>query len=323
MENKNQKNELASRVSILYYKYNKNQNEVASELGISRSYVSQLLSYAKDNGLVEIKIHVEDTFTKNVEREITFARNYNLRQALILESSSNSETKKNLNAYINPYITSIIKNSKNIGINLGDSVKTVISGLNDSDFNDCSSKTVVQIMGGFNQDVNNNSLALPSQLVNQLGNKLNCKCMYLNSPAVIENKEIRNLFLKEKTICEVIKYWEKLDLVIMGIGVADEISKTYSMLSNEMKEVLKENKACCDININYFDEDGNYLGLFEEKRIGISYEQLKKVKNKIVIGYGKGKVRAIASGLRANIIDILITDSITADAVDEYYHKLH
>jgi DNA-binding transcriptional regulator LsrR (DeoR family) len=49
------KKELATRVSILYYEEKFGQNEVASKLGISRSYVSQLLTYARLNDIVKYR----------------------------------------------------------------------------------------------------------------------------------------------------------------------------------------------------------------------------------------------------------------------------
>ena len=44
METNRQKQEMIARASVLYYEYQKSQNTIARELGISRSYVSQLLT---------------------------------------------------------------------------------------------------------------------------------------------------------------------------------------------------------------------------------------------------------------------------------------
>jgi glutamine phosphoribosylpyrophosphate amidotransferase len=63
------KKELATRVSILYYEEKFSQNEVASKLGISRSYVSQLLTYARLNNIVKIVVNVEPLYPHSIRKE--------------------------------------------------------------------------------------------------------------------------------------------------------------------------------------------------------------------------------------------------------------
>ena len=57
MDGENKRIALALKVATLYYRDGFNQQEIASELGISRATVSRLLQYGRDKGLVTIKIH--------------------------------------------------------------------------------------------------------------------------------------------------------------------------------------------------------------------------------------------------------------------------
>ena len=313
MEKTNPKRELASHAAIMYYSYNKNQNEIAGQLGISRSYVSQLLSFARDTGLVTVTINTDDAY----KYEADFAQKHGLKQAFILDSASSADTSAVLGSFAAPHITRLINSSKAIGVNLGDSVRRVIDGLIGSEFADSSDKTIVQIMGGFNNEDSLKKSSLPNELVNSLKNILGCSSLYLNCPAVIENQELRELMLNEPSIKKVTQFWNHIDMVIMGIGAFDELSRTHSLLKEDTKRQLKKNKACADINTHYFNLNGEYLDILENKNICLSYKQLKNIDKKVVVGYGERKVKPLVAALRAGMIDILITDSITAKAIDE------
>ena len=85
MENIRQKKEMIARACVLYYEYQKSQNTIARELGISRSYVSQLLTLAKDKGLVKIIVNVSNDF----RREVAFKKKFPyLKYAYIMNSDS-------------------------------------------------------------------------------------------------------------------------------------------------------------------------------------------------------------------------------------------
>ena len=310
MENNTQKQDLAARTAIRYYEYQQSQNEIANALGISRSYVSQLLTYAREAGIVKISVNVKNDY----RREVAFQKQYSCKHAYIMESDSESFTQNNIGSFVAPHLTRLINNAGTIGINLGESVQKAVAELSVSDMIDSSNKVVVQMMGGYNSTYN--TKALPCELVSTLGQLLNCQCMYLNCPTIVNSKELRSLMLEEQSIKEVTERWKWIDLAIMGIGVANEASKTFALLSEKMRDRIRESKACCDININYFNENGEYLNLLEDAKISIPYEQLRSVKTKAVIGYGVQKARAIAAALKAKMIDVLVTDSITVDAIE-------
>lgn len=312
MENNSQKHDLAARTAIRYYEYQQSQSEIANALGISRSYVSQLLTFARETGIVKISVNVKSDY----RREVAFLKHYTCKHVYIMNSDSESFTLSNIGRFAAPHITRLINNATTIGINLGESVQKAVSELDINDLVDSFNKVVVQMMGGYNSSYNSQAY-LPNELVNMLSQLMNCRCMYLNCPTIMTNKELRDMMLEEQSIKEVIDRWKWIDLAIMGIGVANEASKTFTLLPDEMKERIRESKACCDININYFNESGDYLRLLDDKKISVPYEILRNVKNKVVIGYGANKARAIMAALRAKMIDVLITDSITADAIEK------
>ncbi len=311
----NKKREMAERASILYYEKNYMQNEIAKELGISRSLVSQLLSFARNNGIVEISINIDEFNLRMIRKEIELRDKIpQVKQFYIMSSDSEDETRRILGDFAAPYLSDMINESRVIGINLGASVEKAINSLSRHNFTNSEEKNVVQIMGGFNMDIDR---AHPIELVKRLSSILNCKYLYLNCPAVVAQEELRSALLNEESIRSVIQMWEKIDLAIMGIGTVNEDSRLVSLLSNDMKNLIKNSNARADVNINFFNQQGEYLPLLEKHKISLGYDGLKRINKKVAICHGIHKKKAILSAIKAGIIDVLITDSITIDAVEK------
>jgi len=306
-----QREELAARTALLYYEYQKGQNEIALELGISRSYVSQLLTFARESGIVKINISVGAEYLKETEFASRFP---GLRHAYIMQSQSEDYTQANIGRFAAPHVSRLINGAEFIGVNLGRAVQSVIESLDESDFPAPSTKTVAQIMGGFNNGKHNT--IMPGELVTMIAKKTGAKSLYLNCPAIIENPSLKMEFMQENSIASVISFWSKIDLAIMGVGVTDERSRVFTMMSSKMRKSLEKSKACCELTVNFFDEQGNYKPVLLDNKCSIPYEELSAVKTKVVIGHGAFKARAILAGLRAEMINILITDSITVSEIE-------
>jgi deoxyribonucleoside regulator len=306
-----QRDELASRTALLYYEYQKSQNEIAAELGISRSYVSQLLSYAREAGMVKITINIDNDYLQ----EAVFAAKFpHLRHVYILQSPSTEYTEANIGQFAAPHISRLVNGADRIGINLGYAVQSVIECLDESDFQPLKHKTVVQIMGGVGNGLNDTMM--PGELVTRLAKTIGAKCFYLNCPVIIENSSLKQALMQESSIALLVNAWKTLDLVIMGIGVVDERSRLFPMLSSEMRTIIEKSHACSEITVNFFTEHGEYLPILLDNKLSIPYKDLRTVKTKVVIGHGLHKARAILAGLRAKMIDVLVTDSITLEEMN-------
>jgi|LDZU01.1.fsa_nt_gi DNA-binding transcriptional regulator LsrR (DeoR family) len=303
------KRELATKVSILYYDQKKNQNEIASQLNICRSYVSQLLNYARDKDIVKTYVNIEAFHPRMISEETEMSLLFpNVKQFYVMKSNDNRSTKQEIGKFTAPIITKLIKQAKTITVDPGTSVRKVIESLSSITFANCQEKVVVPVMGG----LGNEKMGLhANQLVEKLGEILNCHYYFLNCPATISHKKIRDALVKEESIQQVIAIWNQLDLAIMGMGNLQEGCTAFSIFSDSMIEYIKKSKAVSEIAINFFDKEGNYLGLLDDYKISIPFDKLKNAKTKIAIAFGVEKAQAIIAAIKADIIDILVTDSIT------------
>ena len=148
---------------------------------------------------------------------------------------------------------------------------------------------------------------------------MSCESYFLNCPAVIDQQSLRDQLIKENSIAKVMELWKEIDLAIMGLGVADKRSKLFNLFNDEVKKEILSSNAQGVINTSYFDEHGTFIPLYEKNKIGISMEELKKISNKVFICSGKYKAKALLGALKGHFVDILITDSLTVEAVEELY----
>jgi deoxyribonucleoside regulator len=311
------KREMAIRASILYYEFDKNQNEIARELGISRSYVSQLLQYAKQSGVVEIHVRVDEFNLRMIKMEVELQRRYpDARQFFIMRSNSPQCTEEQIGKFAAPYILDLIRKANVIGIGVGTSIARVISGIEQESFSGTKKKILVQMLGGLTSDVTVS--AHPNEIVQKMRSKLNCDSYSVNCPAVIENVRLRKALLEEPSIRRSTAFWNDIDLAIMGLGPANRRGTLFTMFSERMISEIESRKACGELNINFFDKNGGYIPLLEKNRVSIPYDIMAGIETKVVIGYGAHKVLPIIGALRGGLIDILFTDSLTAESIGEH-----
>lgn len=311
----NMKKDLAVIAAILYYEKDKTQSEIGKELNISRSYVSQLLIYARDTGIVKISIQVDEFSLRMIRKEIELKGLFPmLKQVYIMESATEDFTSLNIGKFAAPYIADMINDADIIGINQGLSVEKTVKHLRNQNLVLKPQRKVVQMMGGFNSN-NSFAVAQPNQIVKELSDVLGCESYYLNCPALIDQAVLREHLVKERSINEVMNLWKKIDVAIMGLGVADERSKFFNLYNSEFKKMIKKSNATGELNTSYFDEKGKHIPLLEEKVIGISIQDLKDIPCKVVICTGAYKSKALLGALRGGLIDVLITDSITVNSI--------
>jgi len=311
------KRELSVRASILYYELDKTQSEIANELGISRSYVSQLLNSAKRNGIVEIKVKVDGHNLRMIRMEVDLQRKFpDVRQMYIMRSDSHQFTASQMGKFAAPYILDLIKKANVIGVGVGHSVAGVMTGLENENFAGMKKKVLVQMLGGLTSDIAEK--AHPHEIIQKIRSRLDCEYYPINCPAVIENVGIRNALLAEQSIKRSTNIWNDIDLAILGLGPADRRALLFSMFSDRMVREIEKKGVCGELNINFFDINGTYVPLLEQNKVSTPFKVLNAIPTKVVVGYGDHKIEPILGALNGGLIDVLFTDSLTAEGINRY-----
>jgi DNA-binding transcriptional regulator LsrR (DeoR family) len=71
-----------------------------------------------------------------------------------------------------------------------------------------------------------------------------------------------------------------------------------------------------DVNLIFINEDGEHvINKIDGRIIRISIDKIRKIKNRIGVGFGDRKVKVIIGALRGKFINILLTDEKTAKKI--------
>lgn len=118
---------------------------------------------------------------------------------------------------------------------------------------------------------------------------------------------------QEPIIQEMIALYEQVDLVVHGIGAAQEMAlRRHS--TQQVQQTLNEKGAVGEAFGYYFNEQGDIV--HHIRTIGIQLEQVNKARHVIAIAAGPAKATAIQAYFKnAAAQTILITDEQTANTI--------
>lgn len=301
-----------AKVALLYYVEEKNQEEIAKQLGISRPTVSRMLSYAKRSGIVSIRLDVPNEVFPELEDKLE--KIFSLKEVMIVSSTDNpSLLRQNLGRGGADLLKRKVRGIDSLGISWGSTLFEVVNNFTRDTSN--PKIKVVQLVGGMNPL---NSSLYADELAKILAIKLDGDAYILRAPMIVDSPTIRNAMLKDSHIKSVLSLARKADLALVGIGAMDSnsILLRSGCISEKELEDIRSKGGVGDILGRFYDIDGNLIhSSIEDRIIGIGIDELKEIDYVVGIAGGKNKVKAILGALRMGILDSLVTDEETAKEI--------
>lgn len=196
------------------------------------------------------------------------------------------------------YLRSLIHNDQIIAVTGGSSVAELVNNM--SKISGLSNVLVVPARGGMGRVVETQANTVTANLAN----KLNASYRLLHVPDVMRSETLETM-LDEPGIREIIDCIEKTNLLIFGIGRADEMARRRGLKESDMERLNKEG-AVAEAFGYYFDRYGKIVE--RTSTIGVRFEDVKKIDSIVAIAGGKCKAGAIIATKTYNKNSTLITD---------------
>ncbi len=313
-----EREELLATVASLYYKLSQSQAEIADRLGVSTSKVSRMLKEARDRGIVDIRIHMPVPRDIGMEQELVQA--FSLRDALVLQSSSDADEEALLRAvgqlaagYLQRTLPGIAMGAT-IGTAWGTSIYAAVNALPDMSARQLD---VVQLMGG----VGLFSVDSPD-ISRMLAARVGGRHYDLHAPVLVEHAATREVLLAEPAVREGLMRARQVKLAIAGIGAVQERSSSFlraGLLTRGDLARVRDQGAVGEIVGRFFHIDGTSSDIeINERVIGIELDDLRRVPHSLGVARGTTKVEAIYGALCGRLITVLVTDDLTARGVLDY-----
>ncbi len=297
------------RICYLYYKEEKTQEEISFIFGPSRFKVNRLLKEARNKGLVTV--HINDPLEKLTEMEVKLAKKFGLKGSIVVRINrfSDKSAQEQVGVAGAEYLTQIINGYRVLGVSWGWTLYHVVKNVKPLQVKNLS---VVQISGGLGTIEGTDTNILTMMLSQKFGGA----AYVIQAPVIVKNQVIKDSLLRESRIREAIGKAKDADVVILGIGIISKDGGLWKAgFLNEKDEIrLKKAGAVGAICGRFYNIDGERCSNdLDDRIIGLTLDELGRIKHKIGIATGPEKFPAILGALRGRLLDVLITDEKTAE----------
>ena len=273
-----------------------------------------MLKRARSLNLVRFSIATPPGTFAHLEDELT--SRFDLRDAVVVDCPAEGEAMvRDLGAALAYFLETTLKPGKIIGISSWSrSLFAMVDALHPATY--CEGGKVVQILGGVG------SVGAEFQAIHiaqRLAGSIAAKPVLLQSPAVVRTPEAQRVLSRDPSVQEAAALFDKLDVALVGIGSMEPsrmLSVSGNVFSREERAELQRLGAVGDICFRFFTADGEPIKSPLMKRvIGIDLAKLRGCKRVVGVAGGGAKVQAILGALRGGLLDVLITDHRTAEAL--------
>jgi DNA-binding transcriptional regulator LsrR (DeoR family) len=310
----NQRLELLARIASLYYEDGLTQSQIAEQTGYSRSAVSRLLSEAREQGVVEIRVH--HPLERRPDLEQALLERLPLKTVRVLKRGllNHAQMLRRLGALAAPLVDDLIGDHATVGISWGTGLAELVNALRPRPLTGIH---VVQIIGliGTSELPEIDNPELTQRLARTLGGRYSI----LPAPLLVDSEATREALRNDYRVQRVLAHARQMEVALLGIGAVEPQYSTLvraGYLSVDQAAELARAGAVGDVSAIYFDRSGRIVDVPLTRRIiTIAPAALAAIPNKVGIAGGQAKPLPILGAVRAGLVNVLITDDVAAGGV--------
>jgi len=293
------------RVSRLYYELGETQEAIAGLVGVTRPQVSRLLKEARAQGVVEIRI-VDRSEVRSPAGDALRER-FGLRAVHLAPSLDGPPelTRRRVGRLAGQVLRGAMRDGMVVGIGDGAAVSAVADELA-SDVSTVDA-TIVPLCGGFWR------AGTAVEPFRRIGDALGATVHGLHAPGLLDDPAVRDALCAHVGVRSVIDLWQRLDVALFGIGGP---SWSEATVGDEAMIEIRAGDAVGEVLIAPFDIDGRLVAdSLRARTVAFDARSLGGVSLTIGVAEGAGKVAPMLGALRGGFLNILVTDTGTAEAV--------
>lgn len=303
---------LMARVARLYHERGLSQSEIAGRLELSQPTVSRLLKRAEAEGIVRVVVtHPSGT---HPELEEGLQKRYGLREAMVVETATGEEALlRDLGAAAAYSLETTLKRGDVVGLS---SWSATLLAMVDSMgvLPRSTGSSVVQILGGLGSP---EAEVHAAHLTQRLARLVGGEARLLPAPGVVGSPGARKVLFEDPFVREAMAQLERVTVALVGIGALEPsrlLAASGNVFAPRELEMLRRRGAVGDVCLRFFDAAGEPIrSELDERVIGMSLDQLRKVQRTIGIAGARRKYEAILGALRGRWVNVLVTDRPTAE----------
>lgn len=309
---------LAVQVARLYYHQGLTTGEIAAELGLSRPKVSRLLGYARESGLVEIRIHDPAAHPRSLAGQLQdHFPGVQVQVTPVPPGSAEDDWLPRVAQATAALLDSLLRGGMTVGLAWGNTVDAVshaltprrLGGLDFVQLN--GSANIQELVSGFVTDT-----------VTRFARNYGGRAHLFPVPTFFDDPHTKEMMWRERSVRQVLDLQARADLLLYSVGspVAERPSHVYAAgsLDGADQAELSRLGVVGDIATVFFRADGSWEDLpINARASGPDLALIAAHPQSVCVVSGLGKVPALHAALRGGLMKRLIVDEPTALALLE------
>lgn len=305
---------LITRAARLHYLQGKRQAEIADEMGVSQASVSRFLSLAAEHGIVRTIVVPPEGLYPDLEENLVLA--FGLQSAYVVDVSSREDGLETaLGAAAAQCLGGELQGGPVLGLTSWSTTLREMARHLQPRANTGITR-VVEMLGDLGSPRLQHEAALATQ---QVAWAFAAEPVFLRTPGVMPSVGLRELALADSHIRATLKLLDTVDIAFVGVGPADfhgPLEEGDNFFTAEQLAEVRAAGAVGQLHQRFIDAAGQPVNThLDSLVVGITLDQLRHVRRKIVVAGGAAKHDAIAAALAGQWIDVLVTDVNTANAL--------
>ena len=304
---------LAEGAARAYYVAGETMESIAARLRVSRSTVSRLLRYARENGIVEITVHAPQTDAgTQLSRALAARWRITARVIAVHADASDSERLDSVTTAAAQTISELVSSHMTIGVAWGSTLAATSRHLPPKS---TVGTRFVQLNGSGN--IRTTGLGFASDILRRFGHAYAAQVQQFPVPAFFDDPETKNALWRERSTRRILDLHAALDLVIFSVGAKESPVPSHVYADDyldpgDLDELAREN-VVGDVATVFYRLDGSSADIALNARAsGPSLAALAAVPRRVCIAAGESKATSLAGALAAGLVSDLILDDATA-----------
>jgi len=290
---------------------------IATEMRVSRSSVSRLLSQARATGIVEIRLHAPNEAGTRLEKVLADRYGINVHVVPIAGRISDIDRLERVAITAARLLTRYVDSNMVIGVAWGSTIGAISRHLVPRETHN---SVIVQMNGAGNLETT--GVEYTSEILQRFGRAFSADLEQFPVPAFFDDPATREAVWRERSTRRILDVQRRMDVALFGLGspFSEVPSQVYigGYLDADDYASLSEDGAVGDVATVFYRLDGSHDGIRLNRRAtGLDLDQLRRVARRIAVASGPQKLDSVRGVLAAGLVTDLILDEGLARRLSE------
>ncbi|WP_311525067.1 sugar-binding domain-containing protein [uncultured Varibaculum sp.] len=309
------RDELARSAALAYYVQGQTMEAIRRRMGVSRSTVSRLLSYARKRGIVTISVQTNNVPHTRLERQLQERFGVNVHIVEMPPDTTQNRVLENVTKTAAQILGQLVNDGEIVGIAWGNTTTEMAGHITQKDVDNV---TLVQLNGAASTETS--GIAHVGGILARMAYQWKANIVQFPVPAFFDNPDTKEALWREGAVRRVLNWQEKCTLAVFSVGAlrAEIPSHVYAAgyLSRSELNKLALDKVVGDVCTVLIRPDGSWSDISLNRRAtGPTPDQLRRIPRRFCVVAGKTKAQSLLGALNAGVATDLVCDKAIAEKV--------